>query len=280
MARRRKSSPIGLLIYGVIVIGFLSTGNFTTPFVILGLIVISIFLVYLAKFLYVYITFRQSTYHQITHNGWFKTKNDTGRWGEYLLEQELKEATNQGARLLFNLYLPSKRRTVDESGHAQVSTTEIDALLITRQGILVFESKSYSGWIFGNERHKNWTQTLPNGKNSERNSFYNPIWQNNGHIEALNDILRGQVPLYNVVVFSERCTLKNVTWTSPWVYVIPRNEVYDVAYALMVNDPLFSQQDVEEIFAMLYPYSQTDDATKLQHIHDVNRAQHEHHHSR
>lgn len=41
-----------------------------------------------------------------------------------------------------NLYLPK------EDG----STTEIDLIMLSETGILVFESKNYSGWIFGDEK--------------------------------------------------------------------------------------------------------------------------------
>jgi hypothetical protein len=57
------------------------------------------------------------------------------------------------------------------------STTEIDLIMIDETGIYVFESKNYSGWIFGDEKRKNWVQTL---ENRQKNYFYNPIWQNGG----------------------------------------------------------------------------------------------------
>jgi hypothetical protein len=58
--------------------------------------------------------------------------------------------------------------------------------MISTKGIFVFESKNYSGWIFGSEKNRYWTQTLP--KNS-KNKFFNPIWQNKAHIKALSESL-------------------------------------------------------------------------------------------
>ena len=63
--------------------------------------------------------------------------------------------------------------------------SQIDLVVATPQGLVVIEVKDYSGWIFGNERQKYWTQLLNFGK--EKYRFYNPILQNEGHIKALRE---------------------------------------------------------------------------------------------
>lgn len=98
---------------------------------------------------------------------------------------------------MFNTYLPK-----GENGE----TTEIDVIMICYQGIFVFESKNYSGWIFGNEKYKTWTQTLPQGKGrkAKKEKFLNPIMQNKLHIECLQEVLGDDlenVPIFSVVVF-------------------------------------------------------------------------------
>lgn len=47
--------------------------------------------------------------------------------------------------------------------------TQIDVAVATKTGIIVFEVKDYSGWIFGSEHQKYWTQLLAYGK--EKASF-------------------------------------------------------------------------------------------------------------
>lgn len=42
----------------------------------------------------------------------------------------------------------------------QIHTYEIDLIMISETGIYVFESKNYSGWIFGDEKQRYWTQIL------------------------------------------------------------------------------------------------------------------------
>ena len=92
--------------------------------------------------------------------------------GERLTAKVLKKLNNKGFTgvVLRNVYVPMENP--DE-------TTEIDVLYITRKGVFVIESKNYSGWIFGSEGDRNWTQTLPGGN---RQRFYNPVKQNATHI--------------------------------------------------------------------------------------------------
>lgn len=67
----------------------------------------------------------------------------------------------------------------------QDGTTQIDHILITQNGILVIETKHYSGWLFAHERQKQWTQVIFKVKYR----FQNPIIQNNKHIRAVQQLL-------------------------------------------------------------------------------------------
>lgn len=64
-------------------------------------------------------------------------------------------------------------------------TTQIDHILITHNGILVIETKHYSGWLFVNEKQKQWTQVIFKVKNK----FQNPIFQNKKHVQAVQQLL-------------------------------------------------------------------------------------------
>ena len=64
-------------------------------------------------------------------------------------------------------------------------TTQIDHILVTQNGIIVIETKHYSGWLFANEKQKQWTQVLFKIKHR----FYNPLLQNNKHILAVQQLL-------------------------------------------------------------------------------------------
>lgn len=77
-------------------------------------------------------------------------------------------------------------------------TTQIDHILLVPQGIFVIETKNMTGWIFGGEWQKRWTQTIYDRKVN----FQNPIHQNYKHVKALESLL-GIDPkiIFNVVVF-------------------------------------------------------------------------------
>jgi len=105
------------------------------------------------------------------------------------------------------------------------SYTQVDLVVATSQGLLAFEIKDYSGWIFGHFRQKYWTQVLAYGK--EKHRFYNPIMQNNGHIQAIRNNLphNPNIPIYSIIVFYGNCTLKNVTVASENDFLIYPSEI-------------------------------------------------------
>jgi len=64
-------------------------------------------------------------------------------------------------------------------------TTQIDHILLTQNGILVIETKHYSGWLFANKSQEYWTQVIYKLKYK----FQNPIIQNNMHVTATRKLL-------------------------------------------------------------------------------------------
>ncbi|TCT14547.1 nuclease-like protein [Natranaerovirga pectinivora] len=109
----------------------------------------------------IHIKYKGSNYKVASGNSFFRTVFDKGNYGEFLIFSYLEKLEGE-PKLMTNLYIPK------ENG----STTEIDLIMISETGIYVFESKNYSGWIFGDEMQKNWTQTL---QNRQKNKFFNPI---------------------------------------------------------------------------------------------------------
>ncbi|MCM1178233.1 MAG: NERD domain-containing protein [Clostridium sp.] len=91
--------------------------------------------------------------------------------------------------------------------------TQIDLVVALPQGLVVFEVKDYSGWIFGNERSKYWMQIMAYGQ--EKHQFYNPIWQNNSHITALRNAMPNNhgIEIFNIVVFHGNCEFKDVNYS-------------------------------------------------------------------
>lgn len=205
--------------------------------------------------------FKKTTYHKDTHNSYLGTIFDKGRYGEYLTYCELKKHETTGGKFLFNCYLPK------DNGE----TTETDVILINNHGIFVFESKNYSGWIFGNERSKTWTQTLPQGKGKSRKEhFLNPIMQNKLHIKWIKALIGENITIHSIIVFSERCTLKNVEYTSPNIYVVKRNAIANLIDEICSSQPfLLDETQVSNIYTTLYQYTQVDQSVREKHVADI-----------
>jgi len=188
---------------------------------------------------------------------------DEGKYGEYLIYKNLKEWEICGAKFLFNVYIP----------RGDGKTTELDVVMIHTKGVFVFESKNYSGWIFGDEKNPQWTQVLPAGKRgSHKERFYNPIMQNQTHIKWLRRLLTSSIAIRSIVVFSDHCTLKDVTQRSQDVRLVTLPYVTSTVASLCEEIPCeITENEIEQIYRRLYPYSQVNDSVKMQHVWDIHQ---------
>jgi hypothetical protein len=205
-----------------------------------------------------YLMFRRSRYGEVSGINFWQIVFNIGNYGEFLTFNKLEKLPGE-SKLLTNIYIPKSDGT----------TTEIDLLLINSKGIYVFESKNYSGWIFGDEKNKNWTQSLKGGKKIK---FLNPIWQNKGHINALRDYLKeanGQ-NLYSYIVFSERCELKKVTVTSADIKVLKRENLQsELKKDFQARPDIFDEASIQILFERLEKLTKADEAIKAKHIANI-----------
>ena len=106
--------------------------------------------------------------------------------------------------------------------------SQIDLVLVTSEGIIVFEVKDYSGWIFGSGNNTNWTQVLSYGKRKYK--FYNPIKQNNNHITELRKTLKQfeDIPFFSVIVFFGDCELKEINYVPRGTYLVKSHRLFEV----------------------------------------------------
>jgi len=216
----------------------------------------------LGLFLFFNNSYKKTSYYYITKNRYVSVLLDKGRYGEYLTYKRLRNLESSGGKFLFNVYIPKSNG----------ETTEIDVLLICSKGVFVFESKNYSGWIFGTDTQKNWYQTLSNGKGKIRKElFYNPIMQNQSHIKHLKNYIGQQIPMHSIIVFSDRCKLKNIQIKSNDVVVINRYNIARTVGAILkeIESDLLSESEISEIYSKLFSLSQVDENTKAKHIADI-----------
>ncbi len=186
--------------------------------------------------------------------------DDKGEYAEFMLEFALSNNNVNGyTKVLKNLYIPYYNRTV-----------EIDLVLLTEKFIFVYESKNYSGWIFGSAENKYWTQMI--NKNT-KNRFYNPILQNETHIKALSKLLKIPTDKFkSFIVFSQRCELKKVPEHNNRVKVIKRGKTIDETNLSLSFEPKsFSIEIIDRIHKFLSKYENASEETKNNHINNINK---------
>jgi hypothetical protein len=148
--------------------------------------------------------------------------------------------------------------------------SQIDLVVATKVGIIVFEVKDYSGWIFGNGQHTQWTQVLAYGKTKYR--FYNPIMQNNKHIGDLRNQLKQfkNIPFYSVVVFYGDCVLKEISFVPNGTFIVKSKRVLEVMKIIMNNESA-QYTDKFEVIRVLREAVQNGDniETQAQHIENI-----------
>jgi predicted RNA-binding Zn-ribbon protein involved in translation (DUF1610 family) len=116
-------------------------------------------------------------------------------------------------------------------------TTQIDHIIASPYGIFVVETKNMEGWIFGDEKHPQWTQSLF----GKKFKFQNPLHQNYRHISALSEFLGiEQEKFHSLVMFTSDCEFK--TTLPPNVM----NHGY-IPYIKSKTKILFSPQEVKNI---------------------------------
>ncbi len=120
-------------------------------------------------------------------------------------------------------------------------TTQIDHVIVSRYGIFVIEAKNMNGWIFGNEKSAEWTQSFPGGKFK----FQNPLRQNYRHTKCLSDFLCiDHSKLHSVVMFWGDSIFKTP---------MPEN-VMDKGYTSYIknkSDVVFNDDEVEQIVSAI-----------------------------
>ena len=149
--------------------------------------------------------------------------------------------------------------------------SQIDLVVVTKVGIIVFEVKDFSGWIFGNGYHTQWTKVLAYGK--EKYRFYNPIMQNTKHIIDLRKQIKqfGNIPFYSMVVFYGDCVLKDVSFVPNGTFLVKSRRVIEVMKTILKTNEPAQYIDKTEIIGALKKAVQNgeDVETQIQHIENI-----------
>lgn len=136
-----------------------------------------------------------------------------------------------------SLYFPLNNITL-QTGHG---TTQIDHVIVSKYGIFVVEAKNMDGWIFGDAKSAQWTQSLY----GKKFRFQNPLHQNYRHTKALQEFLGvDESKLIPFVMFWGECEFKT---SMP-------NNVLMTGYTSYIKKHLtiqFSDTEVQQLVAAL-----------------------------
>lgn len=107
-------------------------------------------------------------------------------------------------------------------------STQIDHVIVSKHGVFVVETKNRSGWIYGSDRDRSWTQV----NFSSKTSFQNPLRQNYLHTRAIAEFCSiDHSKTHSVVVFCGDCQFKTempenvVGWSDYADYIKSKNRV-------------------------------------------------------
>ena len=133
----------------------------------------------------------------------------------------------------FIYIIQRERKLIEQVTPISREYTQVDVAVATKAGIIVFEVKDYSGWIFGSEYQRYWTQSLAYGK--EKHRFYNPVMQNAGHIKAIRRCLRQNpgIPIFSVIVFFGSSEFKNITCNADNTFIIYSRSIRKVVSKIL-----------------------------------------------
>lgn len=153
-----------------------------------------------------------------------------------------KKVFGELEKLNSNEYLIYNDIIIEDSNYI----TQIDHIVLSKKGIFIIETKDYAGKIYGSENMYKWKQYLSRNEYE----FYNPIKQNNTHINFLAKKLKtNRSKFISIIAFTGRADL-NLTTNTQVCYI---NEIKDVI--LEYNENIIIQEELDNIYNVLEPIS-------------------------
>ena len=185
-------------------------------------------------------------------SAFLKTPKGKGIVGELIIKLHLGKTTPGEKYIINNLMVEG------ENG----KTSQIDHILINKNGVYVIETKNYSGRIYGKDNQLQWTQVLNYGK--VKNQFYNPVKQNATHIYRINEALKEDIYLHSIIVFTQGNT-----------QYIESDKVYTISQMKrFIRQPQKQQltvEKMEEIHNKLINIKDNNHTTTREHVENIHQ---------
>lgn len=178
-----------------------------------------------------------------------------GKAGEDKIAQVL--ATIPDGKIFRNLYV------IKPNG----KSTEIDLAFLTKYKLYIIESKNYNGSILGKPSDSHWVVRYRNGKTF---SFYSPVLQNNGHVNAIKSTLGlNDSIICPVIVFGSSSDISNVKGVDNCIKV---DELVQFIYSQdRASFGMISPQYMLGIEQTLISMTNVSETVKTKHIQQAKR---------
>ena len=192
------------------------------------------------------------------------TSEERGTWSERNLISSLLDYGISPKAIFHDLYVKN----------GKYGFSQIDVVIATKVGLIVFEVKDYSGWIFGRAKDTKWTQSFYDKYHNEKHTyrFYNPVLQNESHIKVLQKQSKqfADLPFYSVIVFYGDSELRDISFIPDGTFVIKPHRLDDVLDIILDNGEA-EYTDKREVIRILKsavdngdtPDTQTEHVNKL-----------------
>lgn len=186
----------------------------------------------------------------------YKEHKTKGGAGERFMYVELKELGIPKEQIFRNVYISVKNSR---------KTTEIDLLVLSKKGLLVFECKNYSGVIYGDGKRKQWVQYL--GK--KKYYFRSPVEQNEYHAKCLREFVGNGVNVYTFIAHSRggRWKVRNIPEEAH--FLVREGQFMEIYNSLPDNGAMSGEfMRLKEEFAKL---SRPTDGTRERHVEEFGK---------
>jgi hypothetical protein len=184
------------------------------------------------------------------------TKSNRGTRSERKLVLKLLKYGIPSQAIFHDLYVEKRKRRY----------AQIDLVVPTSVGVLVFEVKDYSGWIYGNDSPW-WTQVLAYGR--EKHRFYNPIMQNSKHIIDLKKKLSQfeKIPFFSIIVFYGDSVIKDFGHVPYRTFIIKPRSLNKLISDILNNSDPAQYTNKREVVNVLKEAVRNGDSPEIRNMH-------------
>lgn len=173
-----------------------------------------------------------------------------------------------GAKVLHNCALPWKTGGI----------TEADVIMIGRCGIYVIECKRWHG-VITNECGKYHKYIPHDDREDYDEDCENPFWQNHLHIKCLKELLKRELgienlPIFSMAVFPDECSIENIEpkYKGDYPVHLKASMIQTIKKIDGTHRRTLSNRGICEIYDILKPL---EPSTKEERLENVRKIRHQ-----